>query len=401
MRLLAVLFLYREQLIPERDHFEFGWELGRVAQSVAAGRGFASPLFGDTGSTAWLPPVYVYLLAGVFRLFGVYTTAAAIAILTLNSLFSALTAWPIFAVAERLFGRTVAVRAGWVWAFFPYAIFIAATRVWGESLDAFLVSVVVLMGLRMAEMSCGTVWLAGGLLTGFATLTNPNTLSMVPALWGWGCWSLSRSAQQWVRPLILASAGLFFVVAPWLVRNTYVFNELLPLRSNFWLEAYVGNNPEAPIMLVDWNRHPASNSSELAEYRTLGELNYMNAKRKQALAYIGSHPANFATLTLRRVAFVWTGFWSWNKRYLASEPFRLPFVLFGTVLSLFMLIGLRAAWRTIPSTFLLAAILACQPLLYYVTHPAPEYRHAIDPLIVILATVGVRTFFSTAYSGRR
>jgi len=36
-------------------------------------------------------------------------------------------------------------------------------------------------------------------------------------------------------------------------------------------------------MLLDWNRHPASHSSELAEYRDLRELGDMKAKRKQAL----------------------------------------------------------------------------------------------------------------------
>lgn len=184
-----------------------------------------------------------------------------------------------------------------------------------------------------------------------------------------------------------------FGPCPLVCRNTYFFKELLPLRSNFRLEVYIGNNVEAPVMLVDWNRHPASNSSELAEYRDVGEINYMKAKRTQALAYIGSHPTTFVTLTLRRIVFVWTGFWSWNARYLASEPFGLPFILFGTVLSLFMLIGLRTAYRAIPSsTVLLMSMLLCQPLVYYVTHPALEYRHAIDPVIAMLATLGVCAF---------
>ena len=392
VRLVAVLFLYGEQLAPEQDHYAFGWELGRIARSVAAGNGFASPLFGDTGPTAWLPPVNVYLLAGVFHLFGTYTTAAAIAMLTLNGLFSALTAWPLFAIAQRFFGRAVAIKAGWVWALFPYAIFFSATRVWGEGLDALLVSTLVLMVLRMAETSRRVIWLGGGLLTGIATLTNPNTLSIVPVLWGWACWSLGQTGRQWMRPLCLALVSLFFVVTPWCLRNTCVFRELLPLRSNFWLEVYIGNNPEAPVMLVDWNRHPASNASELAEYRELGELGYMKAKRKQAVTYILSQPATFAILTVRRILFVWTGFWSWNPRYLVSEPFRLPFILFGTVLSLLMLIGLSTARRAILSPKLLAAMLVCQPLVYYVTHPAPEYRHAIDPVIVILATVGMVAF---------
>jgi hypothetical protein len=195
-----------------------------------------------------------------------------------------------------------------------------------------------------------------------------------------------------MRPLGFAFVTLFFVLAPWCMRNTSVFRELLPLRSNFWLEVYIGNNREAPVMLVDWNRHPASNASELAEYRKLGELGYMKAKRKQALIYIRSQPATFATLTLRRILFVWTGFWSWNPRYLASEPFRLPFILFGTLLSLVTVIGISTSCRAIPSARLLTAMLLCQPLVYYVTHPAPEYRHAIDPLIVILATVGTVAF---------
>lgn len=396
VRLLAVLFLYQEQLVPDRDQFEFGWETGRVARSVAQGRGFASPLFGDTGPTAWLPPVSVYLLAGVFWLFGVYTPAAAVVILSLNSFFSALTAWPIFVIAKRLFGLKVARVAGWAWVFFPYSIFIAATRVWGESLDALLLSVVVFTGLRMGEVSRTTFWLVGGLLTGFATLTNPNTLSIVPVLWGWSCSFLNRKGQQWAKPLMLALLGLLVVIIPWVVRNGLVFTELLPLRSNFWLEAYVGNNPEAPVMLVDWTRHPASNPVELAEFRTSGELAYMKSKRKQTLIYIRSNPWTFAALTIRRVAFVYTGFWSWDKRYLESEPFRLPFVLFSTVLSAFMLIGIIAAWRKIPEVIVLAMILAFQPLIYCVTHPALEYRHAIDPLIVILCAYGVLTLPSAA-----
>src|SRR5688572_425284 len=46
----------------------FGWETGRVAFSIAIGHGFASPFpEGPTGPTAWLPPVYAYLAAAIFK----------------------------------------------------------------------------------------------------------------------------------------------------------------------------------------------------------------------------------------------------------------------------------------------------------------------------------------------
>lgn len=35
IRLVVVVAFYNEQLSSQRDHFEFGWEVGRVAQSVA------------------------------------------------------------------------------------------------------------------------------------------------------------------------------------------------------------------------------------------------------------------------------------------------------------------------------------------------------------------------------
>jgi len=51
----------------------FGYETGRIAKSIAEGHGFSSPLSIETGPSAWLTPVFPYLLAGIFKLFGVYS----------------------------------------------------------------------------------------------------------------------------------------------------------------------------------------------------------------------------------------------------------------------------------------------------------------------------------------
>src|SRR6202140_2096069 len=85
LRLVVMCFTYKIQLDPAQDHWAFGWETGRVARSIATGRGFSSPYSEPTGPTALIPPVYTYLVAGVFKLFGVYTTSSAFAILTLNN----------------------------------------------------------------------------------------------------------------------------------------------------------------------------------------------------------------------------------------------------------------------------------------------------------------------------
>src|SRR6202158_5231119 len=81
LRLVVMGLSYKIQLDPSRDHWAFGWETGRVARLIAPGRGFSSPYSEPTGPTALIPPVYTYLVAGVFKLFGVYTTSSALALL--------------------------------------------------------------------------------------------------------------------------------------------------------------------------------------------------------------------------------------------------------------------------------------------------------------------------------
>src|SRR5215510_9042505 len=66
-----------------------GWETGSIAYSVATGQGFSSPFHGNTGPTAWVAPLYPYLVAGVFKVFGIYSSLSIWMLLALNSLFSA------------------------------------------------------------------------------------------------------------------------------------------------------------------------------------------------------------------------------------------------------------------------------------------------------------------------
>src|SRR5215467_10339629 len=70
---VRISFLRYEQkyaLTPINSSLPFGYETGRIAQSIATGKGFSSPLSVDSGPTGWLTPAYPYLLAGVFKLFG-------------------------------------------------------------------------------------------------------------------------------------------------------------------------------------------------------------------------------------------------------------------------------------------------------------------------------------------
>jgi hypothetical protein len=99
LRLAVITIGHTYRITPRRDHFQFGWEMGRIARSIAMGQGFRSPTDLPTGPSAWAPPVYPYILAGVFKLFGIYSNLSGWVILTFNSIFSALTCLTLYRIA--------------------------------------------------------------------------------------------------------------------------------------------------------------------------------------------------------------------------------------------------------------------------------------------------------------
>src|SRR5271154_4066411 len=113
LRVAVITIGHTDKITPRRDHFQFGWEMGRLARSIANGQGFSSPTDLQTGPSAWAPPLYPYILAGVFKLFGVYSALSGWVILTFNSVFGALTCLTLYRVADRMYGIAVARGTAW------------------------------------------------------------------------------------------------------------------------------------------------------------------------------------------------------------------------------------------------------------------------------------------------
>jgi hypothetical protein len=115
---------------------------------------------------------------------------------------------------------------------------------------------------------------------------------------------------------------------------------------------------------------------------------YMDHKLRQAKHYIRSHPAWFVGMTLRRIVYMWTGYWSFDRKYLKDEPFDPPNILVNTTMTLLGLLGLRRVCKgdsALGTRF--AIVLLFFPLTYYISHPETYYFRPVDPLIVVLAAV--------------
>jgi 4-amino-4-deoxy-L-arabinose transferase-like glycosyltransferase len=385
IRVAVSAVMISEFVDPYRDHWHFGWEMGRIARSICQGHGFSSPFFDPSGPTAMLPPVYPYLLAACMKLFGIFTPGAAMAILTLNSIFASVTVFPVYFLAKRVLDTRTALVAGWAWVFFPYSIYLAGGRIYSDTLTCMVAAFLWLETVGLEEGSSIGDWLLWGALWGAAGLISPVLLGPLPFVAVWLAVRRSKAHRPWLLRGTLAALVLLVVVAPWTIRNYQAFHRLIPLRDGFWMEVHVGNNGDTSDVTPD-SAHPTTSALEYAEWRRLGEIGYMDAKKAQALAFIREHPAFFAWVTIRHVFNMWTGFWSVDPKFLADEPFHIPNVFFATVMTLLLLGGLRYAWQNGKgeAVFPLLLILISFPIVYYITHSSMDYRHPLDPIIVIM-----------------
>jgi 4-amino-4-deoxy-L-arabinose transferase-like glycosyltransferase len=382
LRLAVITIGHTYRITPRRDHFQFGWEMGRLARSIATGQGFSSPTDLPTGPSAWAPPLYPYILAGVFKLFGVYSAFSAWVILAFNSIFAALTCLTLHRIAERIYGPSVARATAWTWAVFPYAIYWPVRVVWETSFTTFLLSLALLLTLRMAdEPPYRREWILFGALWGVIALTNTAVVSMLPFCLLWLMWRLPRRPQQ-LLAAVLCVLTAALIVGPWLVRNYQVFGKFIFVRDNLPLEMYEANNDQSAGL---WTRdeHPGNNPEAMRKFQELGELGFMAEKQRDVRQFICEHPGRFLRFTVERAVYFWIA--PPQATILAGYDLMISRHTNFLLAAVFAFAGL---WLTIRNrkrgAFLLACFLLVYPLPYYLVNPFPRYKHPIEPEMILL-----------------
>jgi len=364
------------------DNFHFGWEMGSIGASLASGHGFSNPFGPATGPTAWEPPLYPYLTAGVFLVFGIYSKASAFVLLTLNSVFSALTCIPIFLIARRIFSEKVAVGSAWAWALLPNVMFWSTKAVWETCLGTLLLTTILWLTLTLEDRDGWAPWLQFGLLWGITALSSTSLLSFLPAAGLWAWYRRARRGKRSFAGVVLASALFFACITPWLVRNYQTFGKFIFIRDNFGQELRLGNGPGADGTLMLY-LDPPHDPYAMRQFQSMGELPYIAMRKQQALDYIRADYGRFAKLCVRRFVYFWAAprkdaehWWmgeAKNSLFLASSV--LAFWGLGR--------ALRLRLRKPGAWLLLWMFLLC-PAVYYFVYCLPRYRHPIEPEMAIL-----------------
>jgi 4-amino-4-deoxy-L-arabinose transferase-like glycosyltransferase len=364
----------------QEQNFGFGFEMGRIGAAIASGHGFSNPFVGLTGPTAWEPPLYPYLIAGVFRIFGIYSRSSAFVLLSINSLFSALTCIPIFLIARRMFSEKVAIGSAWTWALLPYVMYWCTRWVWETSLSALLLALIFWLTLSMEEREGMKPWLWFGLLWGIAALNSTVLLSFLPASGLWAWYHRAKRGKPSLSGIVVAATVFVACIVPWTVRNYQTFGKFIFMRDNFGAELRLGNGTGADGTWMQY-LHPTQDLYGMRQFTAMGELAYIEMRKRQAVEYIKADYGRFAILCLKRFIYYWNGPPKVSQIWWLAE-FRNSLFLASSVL-MFWGLG-RALRRHVPGAWLLFWLILLYPAIYYVVFPMPRYRHPIEPEITIL-----------------
>jgi 4-amino-4-deoxy-L-arabinose transferase-like glycosyltransferase len=380
LRVAWIILGHTYKFKPTDDNFGFGWEMGRIAAALASGHGFSNPFGPPTGPTAWEAPLYPYLTAGVFMLFGIYSKASAFVLLALNSVFSALTCVPILLIARRIFSEKVAVGSAWAWALLPNVMFWCTRWVWETSFSALLLTTIFWLALTFEDREGWLPWIEFGLLWGITVLSNTSLLSFLPAAGLWAWYSRARHGKRSLTGVVLASVVFLACIAPWLVRNYRTFGQFIFIRDNFGAELRLGNGPGADGTLMQY-LDPPHDLYAMRQFESMGELAYIAMRKHQALDYIRADYTRFAGLCGKRFLYFWAGSPKATQPWWLN-PLKNSLFFASSVLTFWGVV--RALRQRRPGAWLLFWLIFLYPAVYYVVYAIPRYRVPIEPEMAML-----------------
>jgi len=369
------------------------------ARSLAAG----AP--GPEGAF-YLAPLYAYLLAGFFRVFGENLVVAC----GLQQLSTLAAAGLLGLVAARAGGRWAGLATASLLLFHHPLLFFGG-RLVGESVALLLLSAAIFFAGKDRTIDS----VGSGILAGASALARPN-LILVPLVW-----SVCEAAQGRFRRAGAVLAGALLVVLPVTVRNLVVSGHPVLISSNGGLTLYHGNGPgplgvyNPPDGFSGDLAHQREEATELASHRTGKVLDPVEADLwwgREAVRSRLQNPSETLRLAFRRVLLVVDSYEHGldDPPMLDRNPLRLtgrlgfprspsglaeiPLVPFGLLVGLAVAGLLLRGFSGTGGVTLWGALAACAatPLVFYVSS---RYRLPVSLLLAVPAGAGVSRLLSS------
>lgn len=352
------------------------------------------------GPTAFRPPAYPLLLAGVYEVTGARWTAGRLVGVALGVLAVLL----LYLIARRLFGRRVALCAAALAAIFPPLVWLNGSLP-AESLFVPLVLGALLALLRHRDAP-GPGWAAAaGGLVALAALTRANgAILLIPAVPAVAMAARGRRSRRGVRraPVALAALVVAFgvVLAPWTIRNEITFHRLLPLGTGEGYTVAGYFNPEVaapgPFQAISQSPELLGQFAPLFHQPVIDEGALSATLGHSGLDFVADHPGYLPHAVWRdALRLVDLGPNHHFTRMISYKEMGIPPGWWGAVsVSLYAALLLAAAGVAAVGRRRLATpwFAWAFPVLLWLSVlwlGKPRYRIPVDPFMLMLAAVAL------------
>ena len=327
------------QLIVDSKEYD-GW-----GRTIASGH-----LLGN--GSMFQAPLYPYLLAGIFKLYGHRIDAVYL----LQCLTALAGIWALYRAGREMGGERVGlISAGLAAAYGPFIFY--DVQILKESLAVTAACFLLWALARARKVDRWGAWLVAGTALGALALLRENAYLLLPLLLAlpWRRGMSMRSASARMGALLL---GCALPLVPVGLRNGLVGGHFLPTTSSGGLNLYLGNNPTADGTyrpLTPGRQVPELEASESARVAEMAVGRHLTASEvssywlHQALGWVVAHPVDFLKLQARKLGLFWSWYewpdsvdYYWTRAQ--SFVYRFPLVEFSTI-SLLSIAGLWVLWR--------------------------------------------------------
>lgn len=378
---------------------------------------------------AKIPPLFSYILASVYALFGRGYEQVAL----LNTLFDLISIALLYAIARRLFTQTTATGqsigewvgalAGLFFACYPYLVFqtltVIDTPLWITFFHAFALLMIVLRERTKFDSGTWAAIVLSGLVLGTSMLLRPIMpfFAVFAALWFLFRLNLWQSIARLLPVAILGAV----LIVPWIVRNAGVFDAFVPMTTTSGANLWQGNSRwTIPVFQAGYDVQWTAPDGIDAD--TLGEYEADQRRYQEVMAFWRDNPEQLPELFWTKFLIHWdpritplynpqfgeewqldaagqlqivssdgsiTGVTGANTSYnsgnlLDTVGRPLHLLYFGSLL-LLALVGAVLSIRHWRDASLLWFAQISMTIVYLLFHPSTRYRAPSDPLLFVLS----------------
>lgn len=384
-----------------------GAEMSTIAEHLVSGRGYASPYLPaeQTAPTTVSPPLYVWIMAGVYDLFGIKTFTSRLLMQLFNITIHCCTLVVLFHFCRRSFSSQAARMFAVLYGIHPHLIYLPS-NVWETNLTTLFLSLILYFATFHVAHFRTRGLLLFGVLLGVTSLSNPAWTISYPfiCLLPFLLHPARPGAARVLKSLTFITVAFVLVVSPWVYRNYQVTGDFIFVRGMTGPEWFKGNNEFAGgghgDGFVRYYLLAKVAEPEREKLAALGEQTYNAQTMQAARDFIVENPGQFAWLTAKRILMWWTGDldvtqWYYQQRNASfltesgsSHYFLLGLLLTvsGAITSLFALAGLLRVKSPRRQLWGLYTYLILLPLPFYLIVAGFRYQSALMPFTLIPAS---------------